>query len=159
MNYVDIILLIPLLYGAFCGVSRGLIIEVTTLLALALGVYLSLRWSASLEGLLRDYLTVPGAYSYYVAFAVVFLLVVIAIHLLGKLLTKFVSMIALGLPNRLLGLLFGILKMAIVTSALLFLFNFIDQRYELVSPAVKEGSLLYGPLVRLANGVYSAVIH
>ncbi|MDR2130976.1 MAG: CvpA family protein [Odoribacteraceae bacterium] len=159
MNYVDIILLIPLAYGAFRGFSRGLIVEVATLLALILGVYFALRWSALFEGVLQEYFTVPGAYSYYIAFAIIFLLVVVAIHLLGKLLTKIAHLIALGLLNRLLGTLFGVLKIAIVLCAVLFLIDAIDTRYGFISEETKKESLLYGPLVRFANGIYQAVIH
>jgi membrane protein required for colicin V production len=159
MNYIDIILLIPLVYGAFRGVSRGLVVEVATLLALLLGVFLSLRWSTLAEGFLRDIVAIPEAYSYYVAFAVIFLLVVILVHLLGRFITRLLSKIALGLVNHLLGLLFGVLKMAIFLGALLFLFNVIDLRYDLVSPETKNGSLLYNPLVSLADRVYHAVIH
>jgi membrane protein required for colicin V production len=158
MNYVDIILFIPLAYGAFRGFSRGLIVEVSTLLALVLGVYLSLRWSLALEELLQDYITIPGTYSYYVAFAIIFLFAVLAIHLLGILLTRVVGLIALGLLNRFLGMLFGVLKMAVVTCALLFLLEAIDQHYGFIPAATKAGSLLYTPLVTFAKWVYLTVI-
>ena len=39
MNYIDIVILLFLLYGAFRGFSKGLIIEVATLAGLILGVY------------------------------------------------------------------------------------------------------------------------
>ena len=37
MNYIDIVILLFLLYGAFRGFSKGLIIEVATLAGLILG--------------------------------------------------------------------------------------------------------------------------
>lgn len=51
MNYIDIILLLPLLYGAYRGFSRGLIIEVATLLGLLLGVYIAIKFSGYTGGL------------------------------------------------------------------------------------------------------------
>jgi membrane protein required for colicin V production len=159
VNYVDVILLIPLAYGAFRGLSRGLIVEVSTLFALLAGVYVALRCSGMAEGFLQDFVAIPAEYSYYVAFAIIFLLVVIVIHALGKLLTRLARLIALGLVNRLLGMLFGVARMAVVVCAVLFLLDIIDQRYGIVGPGAKAGSLLYEPLVNLAGGVYDAVIH
>jgi membrane protein required for colicin V production len=136
-----------------------LIVEVLALLALVAGVYFSLRWSSSLEGFLQEFVAIPAEYSYHVAFAIVFLLVVIAVHLLGKLLTKIANLVALGLLNHLAGMLFGVLKMAIVVCAILFLIDAIDERYDIVSTETREGSMLYDPLVDFANKVYRAVIH
>ena len=159
MNYIDFILLIPLLYGAFRGISRGFIVEVGALVALLLGVYLALRWSLHLEGVLQEYIAVPESYAYYIAFAIIFLVVVIAIHLLGKLLTRIANIIALGLLNRLLGLLFGILKITVVLCAILFIIDAIDRQYDIISTTTKEGSFLYNPLVTIANKIYSAIVH
>ena len=41
MNYIDIVILLFLLYGAFRGFSKGLIIEVATLAGLILGVFIA----------------------------------------------------------------------------------------------------------------------
>ncbi|MDR2414803.1 MAG: CvpA family protein [Odoribacteraceae bacterium] len=159
MNYVDIILLVPLLYGAFRGLSRGLIVEVFTLIALVAGIYFSLRWSGSFEGILQEFVAIPAAYAYHVAFALIFLLIVIAAHLLGKLLTKIAGWVALGLLNRVAGMLFGALKMAIIVCAILFLLDAIDKRYDIISTDAREESLLYDHLVNFANKIYQIVIH
>ena len=45
MNYIDIVILLFLLYGAFRGFSKGLIIEVATLAGLILGVFIAIRYS------------------------------------------------------------------------------------------------------------------
>ncbi|MDR0544881.1 MAG: CvpA family protein [Odoribacteraceae bacterium] len=158
MNYVDIILLVPLLYGAFRGLSRGFIVEVFTLVALVAGIYLALRWSASLEGILQDFVAIPAAYAYHVAFAIIFIMVVLAVHLLGKMLTKIASFAALGFLNHLAGMLFGILKIAVFLCAILFVLDSIDKRYDIIDAATKDQSLLYNPLTRFANKVYQAII-
>ena len=49
MNYIDIVILLFLLYGAFRGFSKGLIIEVATLAGLILGVFIAIRYSRSEE--------------------------------------------------------------------------------------------------------------
>ena len=49
MNYLDIIIVVPLLYGLIKGFSNGLIKEVTTLTALLVGVYVAIKFSLYLE--------------------------------------------------------------------------------------------------------------
>ena len=110
MNYIAIVILLFLLYGAFRGFSKGLIIEVATLAGLILGVFIAIRYSPFTEGILKDFLNITSRYLSYIALAVTFLLVVIAVYLLGKMLTRLVDIISLGLVNKLLGTLLGIAK-------------------------------------------------
>ena len=46
MNYLDIIIAVPLLYGLIKGFSNGLVKEVTSLLALFIGVYVAINFSS-----------------------------------------------------------------------------------------------------------------
>lgn len=158
MNYVDIIILLPLLYGAYKGFTSGFIMEVATLFALILGVLLGLRYSGITEAFLLDFIEIPTSYSYYVAFAVTFLLIVLIIHLLGKLITRLVDWISLGLFNKLFGILFGAIKSAVVVCVILFLIDAVDRKYELIAYKTKTESMLYYPFVNFANGVYQSVV-
>jgi membrane protein required for colicin V production len=45
MNSIDILLIIPLVYAAWKGFKHGLIIEVFTLLALFVGIYVGIHFS------------------------------------------------------------------------------------------------------------------
>ena len=49
MNYLDIIIVVPLVYGLIKGFSNGLIKEVTALVALLAGVYVAINFSLYLE--------------------------------------------------------------------------------------------------------------
>ena len=60
MNYIDIVILLFLLYGAFRGFSKGLIIEVATLAGLILGVFIAIRYSPFTEGILKDFLNITS---------------------------------------------------------------------------------------------------
>lgn len=68
MNYIDIVILLFLLYGAFRGFSKGLIIEVATLAGLILGVFIAIRYSPFTEGILKDFLNITSRYLSYIAF-------------------------------------------------------------------------------------------
>ncbi len=45
MNYIDLIIAIPLVWGVFVGFKNGLIIEVASLAALLLGIFGAIHFS------------------------------------------------------------------------------------------------------------------
>ena len=55
-------------------------------------------------------------------------------------------MVALGLISRVLGGVFGVLKMALITSALLLIVNSIDQQLEIIPKEQKKKAFLYQPI-------------
>ena len=59
MNYIDIFLLVPLLWGAFKGFKKGLIIEVVSLIALGLGIWGGVHFSDFSTTFLADKLSIP----------------------------------------------------------------------------------------------------
>ena len=150
MNYIDIVILLFLLYGAFRGFSKGLIIEVATLAGLILGVFIAIRYSPFTEGILKDFLNITSRYLSYIALAVTFLLVVIAVYLLGKMLTRLVDIISLGLVNKLLGTLLGIAKYFIMVCVLLMIVDFISEE-------TRENSLLFDPFLNFAQQMYNTI--
>lgn len=157
MNYIDIIILLFLLYGAFRGFAKGLIIEVATLVGLVLGVYVAIRYSPFSEGILRDFLNVSSRYISYIALAVTFILVVIVVYILGKLLTKLVDVIALGLVNKLLGTLFGIAKYFVIVCVILMITHALNEKFQFLSEETRQKSLLFYPFLNFAHRIYNAI--
>ena len=142
MSKLDIILSIPLIWGAFIGFKKGLILELATFIGLLLGIYGSLKFSDITAEWLTSYVEVSKQWLGILSFIVTFLLIVIGVFLLAKTIEKLVKIVALGLVNRLLGLLFGLLKYALILSVLLYLFENVNRKFELVDPSYKENSLL-----------------
>ena len=159
MNYIDIIILLFLLFGAFRGFSKGLIIEVATLVGLVLGVYLAINYSPYTEDILRDFLNVSVAprYMSYLALAVTFIVVVVAVFIIGKLLTKLVDIISLGLINKLLGTLLGVVKYFIIVCVLLLIVDALNEKFQFISEEIRRKSLLFGPFLNFATQTYNAI--
>ena len=157
MNYIDIVILLFLLYGAFRGFSKGLIIEVATLAGLILGVFIAIRYSPFTEGILKDFLNITSRYLSYIALAVTFLLVVIAVYLLGKMLTRLVDIISLGLVNKLLGTLLGIAKYFIMVCVLLMIVDALNDKFHFISEETRENSLLFAPFLNFAQQMYNTI--
>lgn len=149
MNYIDIIIVIPLIFAGFKGFTRGLVIELASLAGLILGIYAAYHFSAIAMPFISKIVHAEPAYQRMAAFAVTFLVVLIAVHLIGKLIEKIVDLVALGFANKLAGLAFGILKGALVISVILFVINTFASSWIPKSNDTKE-SLLYNPVASLA---------
>ena len=78
------------------------------------------------------------------------MVIVLAISLAGKALTKLADFAALGLLNKLLGALFGGTKIALIISVLLLILSTLNQTIPFVSSDEIERSLLYSPVKSLA---------
>lgn len=157
MNYIDIIILLFLLFGAFRGFSKGLVIEVATLAGLILGVYISIRYSSYTEGILRDFMNITSEYISYIALAVTFIVVVVGVYILGKLLTKLVDIISLGLVNKLLGTLFGVVKYFIIVCVLLMIIDALNEKFQFISEETIQKSLLFQPFLNFAEKIYNSI--
>lgn len=144
---MDIILAIPLLWGAYKGFTKGLIIEIASIIGLVAGVYFAVHFSFFAEELLSDYFDNLGKMLPLVSFALTFIAVVMLVYLLAKLIEKVVDLVALKLINKLLGLLFGMIKAALIFSALLFITDTIDASFHFIPENQKSESKLY-PLVQ-----------
>ena len=157
MSYIDIILIIPLLWGTYKGFTKGFIIQISTLAALMLGIYGGIKFSETVSVYLQEYIEVNYRVLMLISFALTFLLIVIAIHFLAKVLVKFISLIALGFVNKLFGAIFGLLKTAFILSVVLMLINMADETFRFIPLKEKSKSMLYEPVSRLLPTVIPGV--
>ena len=146
MNWLDIVLAIPLLWFTFKGFKNGFIIELASLAALVLGIFMAMHFSFYAEEYLRDNFEIAEKYRYIISFAITFIIVAVVVFIVGKLIHKLVSIIALGFLNRLAGGIFGLLKSAIVLSVVLYFLNGFDTNSSIIKPEVKDNSYLYEPI-------------
>ena len=100
MGILDIIFIVPIVWLAYRGFSKGLIIELSTLAALVLGIYVSLHFSYITADFLRDNFDMNQKYLGIISFILTFILVVISLNLLGKLLEKIIDLVALSFLNK-----------------------------------------------------------
>ena len=146
MNWLDIVLAIPLLWLTFKGLRNGFIIELASLAALILGIFVALHFSFYAEGYLSDHFEISERYLYIISFVITFVVVAVIIYLIGKLIHKLFQIIALGLLNRIAGGIFGLLKAALVLSVLIYFLNGFDPGSKILKQEVKENSYLYEPI-------------
>jgi len=150
-SYIDIIILVPVLFGLYKGFTKGLILSLATLIGLFLGVYGGLKFSHIASKYLVENFEIDIPL---VAFGITFLVIIIAVYLLGQLLSKFASALSLGLFNNIAGAIFGALKTILILSVLLFFFENINQTFHFIPNEVIESSILYGFLKDIMDMVF-----
>ena len=153
-NTIDIIIIIPLIWFGYKGLRNGLIIEAASLIALLIGIYGAYLFSGVTAEFLINNLNLETEYIGLVSFALTFIIIVIAVHLLAKLLKKIVSAISLGFADKIFGLIFSVAKWAFILSVLLGIINRFDSQEKIITKELKSNSLLYTPLSDFAPKVF-----
>ena len=150
MNYIDIFLLILLLVGAVRGLMKGFIFEIAVLGSMFLGMYAGFHFAYVVQPyLLKIGKMNPHTVSY-ISFFVMFLLVAVGIFFLAKLFEGLINIVALGIFNKILGAVFGLLKYAFIISIVLYFFNQLDAKHHFLSADKKAESHVYYPLLKMA---------
>ncbi|MBL4653077.1 MAG: CvpA family protein [Flavobacteriales bacterium] len=157
MNYIDIAITIPLIWGAYKGFTKGLIIELASVIALILGGYVGMHFSGITSKYLNQVVTIEESFMPIVSFTVTFIVVVLVFYLLAKILEKIINLVALKLINKISGSIFGVAKAAFIVSLILVLIESVDQKLELISKETKENSVLYAPIGAIAPAIIPAV--
>lgn len=155
MNVIDIIIIIPLIWAFYVGFKKGLIIELFSLIALIGGIYAALHFSFYAENFLSTHVSIDEKYLTIASFIVTFLVVVLLVFILGKILEKFVNLLALGFLNKLAGSAFGLLKTAVILSVIFIILNNINIKF--FSDEKRESSLLYGPVESIAPFLWTKI--
>jgi len=115
-DILDAVIVITVGILALIGLSRGLIKELSGLIAVILGVLGGFRLSDPIAGAVLERLGVsPGIASVF-AFTIVFLAIATVVFILSSFLSRFVRGINLGWVDRLFGLIFGFVKGAYIVS-------------------------------------------
>lgn len=159
MALIDIILGALLLFGLIRGFMKGLFVEVASLVALIAGVYGAIHFSNFAAEFLDSSLDWDEKYINIVAFAITFVIIVLVISLAGKALTKLANFAALGILNKLLGGVFGLLKIGLILSILLIVFGNLNNTIPFVDDKDLEGSVLYEPVKGLAPMIFPDLLN
>jgi membrane protein required for colicin V production len=153
MNYLDIIICIPVAWGLYKGFTKGLILEVATLFSLLGAVWVAINFSDLITKFIHEKLGWTTHYVPILSFVVLFIGVLAGVYLLAKLVERSIDAASLGPVNRILGALFGAFKFALILSVIFFMFDAVQKSYPLISSDKKSGSLLYKPVAAIAPAV------
>ena len=125
MNWVDFALMGLLLAAIIIGARRGVFSGVMGIIGLTAGVIFSINYSEQITAKFLSHMKVSTVMVVFMAFLVVFVMVYVAIKLLGFFFYKFASLKPLGRVDAVGGAVLGIFQGWIVLGVMLFLLIFL----------------------------------
>ena len=146
MNYIDMFIMVLLVYAVFRGITRGLVLQLASLVALIAGIFLALKFSGFTARYLIKHWAFDYEYLYMVSLAITFALVFIIINILGNLLDKVIQTSQLSLINKLAGAFFNICKVMLIVGVLLLYIDRVDNRISILPKNARENSFFYKPV-------------
>lgn len=154
---IDIITIILLAMAVFKGLRKGLIVAVFSFLAYLVGLAAALKLSTLMAGYIGSNVQVSQRWLPFLAFFVVFLLVVLLVRLGARAIEGAMRMMMLGWLNRLGGVLFYVLIYFFIDSILLFYAT----NLHLIKEDAIRASATYGyiePLAPKVLGILGVII-
>ena len=158
MNIFDIIIAALLIFGFVRGIMKGLFVEVASLVALIAGVYGAIHFSYFIGDFLKESVSWSEEYISLAAFAGTFIAIIIVISFLGRILTKLANFASLGIINKILGGVFGTLKIGLILSVVFIFFGKINDSIPFIEKKTLEESILYQPLKKVAPAIFPSII-
>ncbi len=143
MNYLDILIAIPLIYGLYKGYKRGFVMEIFVVLALVIGLYVAFLFSDQVVRYSVDITQQQPSYLPSLIFVIVFLAVGIGVYAIGKLLEKVIKISLLSFPNRIAGLALGFLKLLYICGTVLVFLSSFQTASKLLPEDTLKNSILF----------------
>lgn len=157
MNFLDALILAPLIYGAYKGFQNGIIYEVAMILGLVIGVYLGFKFSGLAYDLLQKVFHDEGHLLHYVSFFIVVGVIVLIFIFYARLLETVLKITSLNVFNKIAGAVFGILKFALAISVLFWLLKPLEKAVNVIPEKSRNESMLYGYVLKAAASLSPAV--
>ena len=154
MNVLDIILLLCFVPAIIFGIKKGFIAQVIAIISIVVGLWLSFQFSDLVSGWISDLIGTSSPIVRIIAFVIILVLVAAGFALLGKLLEATIKIIMLGWLNKLLGVIFSIVKYTLILGAVLIAFDWVNNELNIINGSYLDKSLLYRPFLNIANAVF-----
>lgn len=150
MNVIDLIVCLVLALALWNGWRQGFIVQVCSLAAIVLGIWLAAKYGAQVGVWMR----IDAQFAAAGGFATVLVATVLAVAIAARVLRKLFHFAGFGLPDILLGIAVSVVKYLLVMSALVAAFDRINADYTLVEARVIDKSRSYKPLLRLSESLF-----
>tara|TARA_B100000900_G_scaffold378062_1_gene361966 strand:+ start:259 stop:711 length:453 start_codon:yes stop_codon:yes gene_type:complete len=134
--------------------------ELSSLIALIFGVYGSIKFSdftfsffsLNFPEIISN---IDESYLKIASFVFTFLLIIILISIAGKVVTKLLKFVFLGLLNKILGGFFGSFKFLLFISLCVVFTESLNYSFDFFDNTISKNSIFYGLLADLGNNLIS----
>jgi membrane protein required for colicin V production len=152
MEILDLIILMPLIYGAYKGYKRGFIMSLFLLLAVVVGLYAAFHFTDLIVSYGKEHFGWKSSYIAPVTFLSLFLVVGAGIYFGGKVLESVIKLAKLSILNSLAGALLGLLQWTYFVGSLLLMLISFDQKESIISKETKQHSLILPTMTTVLHG-------
>ncbi len=148
MSTIDIVIALILAIGGYLGYKRGFLMELFYLLALVLGIFLGFKLMGKGMQILHEQFNADQTFLPYLAFIIIFVLVILLVIFLGQRVKNSVDQTFLGKVDAIAGAALGVIKYSFCLSIIIWLVQ--SLKIELPQNWL-EGSRLYPFTAKVAE--------
>lgn len=154
MAILDIILLLCFVPAIVSGISKGFVKQVVDLAAILIAAWAAFHFSTVMGEWLSQFITLEKSILNVISFILIIIVTAVVLNLVGALVTKALKAVSLGFVNRLLGLVFAILKVAVILGLVILLFETLNSTLHIVKPEATADAVVYNALKDAAEKVF-----
>lgn len=144
--FLDSIVIIILVFAFFKGLRKGLVVALFSFMGFFIGLAAAIKLSSIAAFYINESFTISQRWVPFIAFTIVFLLVVFLVRLGAKAIEGLLSAVTLGWINRVGGVLFFSILYLFIFS----LFVFYAEQLHIIKEDTMESSVTYPFLKQLA---------
>ena len=153
MNLIDSICLIILIYGSYKGFKNGIVNELLSFIGILLGIYLSKTYYQVVDKYLVSVFDSTNQLVSVISVILIFTLTIILSKILSKVITKALNIMALGLLNKLIGSVFGLLKYLLILCIMTFVFSKANDIFVIIEKNKIEETQIFSKVQKINDYV------
>lgn len=154
VNWLDILLLLPLAVGLVKGLMHGFVSEIIAIAVVVLGVLGARMAAPATSAWMLQQFAWPLEICNVVAYVLLFLAIAIVLSFIAKILTKLLNSIHLGWANRLAGGVVGIVKYGLIVLVVVFAMDRVNKRtHWLDKSEIVKTSVVYPYAVQVTERI------
>lgn len=153
MNIIDLIIVVCVIAGCIWGFRDGVIRQLGSLAGIIIAIFLAKGFGHEAAQLLN----IGGNNANFWGFVIVLILSLLLAAMLTNLLRKIVSVVGLGILDRLAGAALGGLKFILILSLTLLIVDFANKWTEIVDSKYISTSKLYAPTISVTQYILPTI--
>ena len=157
MIWLDVILLSPLLWGAYTGFKKGLVAQILGIISLVAGVWIGTHFQDLIEPFIVE--KIQEKYLSTLSFIILFFATIITGAIVTKIIEKFINFVQLKLLNKIAGVVLGMIKILSFLVIIIFILESWDTQSFILEKTTKNSSMVYPILENIGDLILPTINH
>ena len=151
MNWLDIVIGIPLIFAIIKGYRSGLVMQIAILIGVIVSVVFAGKLSEFVAPYFPEAIGIPAHLIPSISYIIAFSLIIFAFILSAKTIESLFKIVQLNFVNRMFGALFSMMAWLIGMSIILVLIVNLDQKKTLLKETTRNSSYLFEPMIHIGE--------